>query len=69
MAHLTALLVAKEFGDVELFTKLRNSSNRKLKRDPADNHQLYKRLNNLIYNVSVLWPKVHAGFEETLNHD
>ena len=69
LAHLTGLLAAKEFGDISLFRKLRNSIDRELYQKDDINHYLYNNINNPIYNGPILWTKVHVGWEKVLEYD
>jgi len=69
LAHLTGLLAAKEFEDISLFRKLRNSIDRKLYQKDDLNHYLYNNINNPIYNGPILWTKVHVGWKKVLEHD
>ncbi|MEM6724010.1 MAG: hypothetical protein AAF598_08230 [Bacteroidota bacterium] len=69
LAHMNGLIVAKEYGDVKLFTKLRNSLDRKLYKASDRNYYLYDGVNNAIYNGPLLWTKVHVGWDNILNHD
>ena len=69
LAHLTGLLAAKEFEDISLFRKLRNSIDRKLYQKDDLNHYLYSNINNPIYNGPILWTKVHVGWKKVLEHD
>jgi len=69
LATLTGLLAAKEFGDINLFGKLRNSMDRELYQKEDENHYLYKNINNPIYNGPILWTKVHMGWQNILSHD
>ena len=69
LAHLTGLLAAKEFEDISLFRKLRNSIDRKLYQKDDLNHYLYSNINNPIYNGPILWTKVHVGWKKVLEHN
>ncbi len=69
LAHLTGLLAAKEFEDISLFRKLRNSIDRKLYQKDDLNHYLYSNINNPIYNGPILWTKVHVGWKKVLEYD
>ncbi len=69
LASLTGLLAAKEFGDVRLFRKLRNSMDRELYQKESANHYVYRNINNPIYNGPILWTKVHVGWQNILEHD
>ncbi len=71
MATGFGLWAAKEFGDVELFTKLRNSVDKLgrlgWKSDSA--MWVYKKGDNTLSNGSTLSFKVHVGWQTILNHD
>ena len=69
LAHMNGLLVSKEFGDISLFTKLRNSMDRRIYKAQMENHWLYEGINNPIYNGPILWTKVHLGWNTILDHD
>ena len=69
LAHLTGLLAAKEFGDVNLFRKLRNSIDRELYQKADAYHYLYSNINTPIYNGPILWTKVHVGWKKVLEYD
>ena len=69
LAHMNGLLVSKEFGDKELFTKLRNVMDRNLYKERENNYYKYKGINNPIYNGPILWTKVHLGWNTILDYD
>ena len=69
LATITGMIAAKEFGDVELFTKLRNSVDRSLYMKEEAFHYIYKNINNPIYNGPLLWTKVHIGWQNILDHN
>ncbi|MEM6800395.1 MAG: hypothetical protein AAF696_03270 [Bacteroidota bacterium] len=69
LAHMTGLLAAKEFGDVKLYTQLRNSMDRSLYKETERDFRKYAGINNAIYNGPILWTKVHVGWENILAHD
>lgn len=69
LAHMNGLLVAKEFGDKKLFTKLRNTMDKFLYKEREKNYYKYKNINNAIYNGPILWTKVHLGWNVILNYD
>jgi len=69
LATLTGLLATKEFGDVRLFRKLRNSMDRDIYQKEGANHYLYRNINNPIYNGPILWTKVHVGWQNILEHN
>ena len=62
-------MAAKEFGDISLFRKLRNSIDRELYQKDDINHYLYNNINNPIYNGPILWTKVHVGWKKVLEYD
>ncbi len=66
---MTGMMAAKEFGDVELWGKIRNSIDRNLYQSKEQYHHLYKEINNNIYNGPMLWTKVHVGWQTILNHN
>ena len=63
LAHMNGLLVSKEFGDVKLFTKLRNAMDKFIYKEKEKNYYKYKDINNAIYNGPLLWTKVHLGWD------
>ena len=69
LASLTGLLAAKEFGDIKLFRKLRNSMDRDIYQKTDANHYVYDSINNPIYNGPILWTKVHVGWQAILDYD
>ena len=69
LATMTGMMVAKEFGDKNLWNKLRNSIDRNIYQSSEDFHFLYQEVNNPIYNGPLLWTKVHVGWEEILAHN
>ncbi|MEL6675424.1 MAG: hypothetical protein AAFR61_24660 [Bacteroidota bacterium] len=69
LATMTGVVAAKEFGDVDLWKKLRNSLDRNIYQSTENYHFLYKEINNPIYNGPLLWTKVHVGWENILAHD
>ncbi|MEE3035372.1 MAG: hypothetical protein VX325_05955 [Bacteroidota bacterium] len=69
LATMTGMIAAKEFNDISLFTKLRNSVDRNLYQKQDAHHYIYKGINNEIYNGPILWTKVHLGWETILNYD
>ena len=69
LATMTGMMAAKEFGDQELWRKLRNSIDRDIYQATDRYHHLYKNVNNAIYNGPLLWTKVHVGWPQILAHD
>lgn len=69
LATMTGMMAAKEFGDVDLWKKLRNSIDRNIYQTTEDFHYIYKEINNPVYNAPLLWTKVHVGWDEILNHN
>ena len=69
LATMTGMIAAKEFGDIKLFTRLRNSVDRNIYQKSDSYHYVYKNINNAIYNGPILWTKVHVGWQNILNHD
>lgn len=69
LATMTGLMAAKEFGDIELWNKLRNSIDREIYQKETEYQYLYKGVNNPIYNGPLLWAKVHVGWPAILSHD
>ncbi|MEL6987632.1 MAG: hypothetical protein AAGK97_07345, partial [Bacteroidota bacterium] len=66
LATMTGIMAAKEFGDIQLWKKLRNSIDRDIYQQQDEYHYLYKGLNNAIYNGPLLWTKVHVGWSKIL---
>lgn len=69
LATMTGMMAAKEFGDQDLWAKLRNSVDRDIYKASSDNFYLYNGVNNPIYNGPLLWTKVHLGWDAILNHN
>jgi hypothetical protein len=71
MATGFGLWAAKEFGDVELFTKLRNSIDKagELTWVPDRAMMMYRKGDNPLTNGFILSFKIHAGWNKILNHD
>ncbi|MBT8218262.1 MAG: hypothetical protein KJP00_00445 [Bacteroidia bacterium] len=69
LATMTGMMAAKEFGDIDLWRKLRNSVDRDIYQKNDRYHYLYKNVNNAIYNGPLLWTKVHVGWQKILSHD
>ncbi len=71
MATTFGLWAAKEFGDVGLFRRLRNSIDKKggLAWVPETAVLMYKEGDNTLGNGTVLSFKVHAGWNAILSHD
>lgn len=69
-AQLFGLLAAKEFGDVELFTKLRNTLDYgKLGPSPEFAEMRYRDDDNTRINGWTLAFKLHVGWQTILDHD
>jgi hypothetical protein len=67
MATMFGLWAAKEFGDVELFAKLRNSIDKgNLMLDPERNEMKYESVDNTLMNGAVLAAKLHVGWDRLL---
>jgi len=69
LATMTGMMAAKEFGDVQLWRKLRNSIDRNIYQKGDSYQYLYKEVNNPIYNGPLLWTKVHVGWQQILAHN
>ena len=69
LATMTGMMAAKEFGDVELWGKLRNSIDRNMYQKRDSYQYVYKDMNNAIYNAPILWTKVHVGWQKILDFD
>lgn len=69
LATMTGMMAAKEFGDIALWGKLRNSIDRNIYQAEDRYHYLYNGVNNAIYNGPLLWTKVHVGWQTILAHD
>jgi hypothetical protein len=69
LATMTGMIAAKEFQDVNLFVKLRNSVDRNIYRKKEAYHYIYRNINNPIYNGALLWTKVHLGWQTILDYD
>lgn len=69
LATMTGMMAAKEFGDVTLWRKLRNSIDKDIYQKSDSYQHLYKGVNNAIYNGPLLWTKVHVGWQNILDHD
>ncbi len=69
LATMTGMMAAKEFGDIELWNKLRNSIDKDIYQSGESYHYVYKGINNHIYNGPLLWTKVHVGWQTILAHD
>ncbi|MFT6808111.1 MAG: hypothetical protein ACJA01_001335 [Saprospiraceae bacterium] len=67
LATMTGMMAAKEFGDVKLWNKLRNSIDRNIYQSTDRYHYLYKEVSNAIYNGPLLWTKVHVGWQNILD--
>lgn len=69
-ATVFGLWAAKEFGDVELFAKLRNSIDKgNLTLDPENNEMKYDSADDTLINGTVLAAKLHVGWERLLEKD
>ncbi len=70
-AHLFGLWVSKELGDVELFGRLRNVTDKlgKLDYDPETGGLAYDNPDNKMFNGGVLATKMHLGWRRVLDHD
>ena len=69
LATMTGMMAAKEFGDVALWRKLRNSIDKDIYQKGDSFQYLYKGVNNPIYNAPLLWTKVHVGWQNILTYD
>lgn len=71
IAHVFGLWAAKEFGDIDLYNKLRNTTDHfaELKKDPATGAMIYKGPDGMILNGVVLATKFHVGWKTVLDHD
>ena len=69
LATMTGLMAAKEFGDVALWRKLRNSIDKDIYQKSDSYQYLYKGIDNPIYNAPLLWTKVHVGWQNILAYD
>ena len=69
LATMTGMMAAKEFGDVALWRKLRNSIDKDIYQKGDSYQYVYKGVNNAIYNGPLLWTKVHVGWQNILRHD
>ncbi len=71
VATLFAIWAAKEYKDVDLFTKLRNAVDKKgkLKKSAFSDAMVYKEFDNVIQNPVMLLAKIHMGWDTILNHD
>jgi hypothetical protein len=71
IAQIFALWAAKEFGDVSLFSKLRNAADKfgKLDVSPATGGLEYQGINDSIINGVILGSKLHVGWNTLLTHD
>jgi len=69
LATMTGMMAAKEFGDLPLWRKLRNSIDRDIYQKEDAYHHLYKNINNAIYNGPLLWTKVHVGWQNIMDYD
>jgi hypothetical protein len=71
IAHIFGLWAAKEFRDIELYGKLRNTTDHfaKLRRDPATGAMIYQGPDGMILNGVVLATKFHLGWNTVLDKD
>lgn len=71
IAQIFALWGAKEFGDVSLFSKLRNAADKfgKLQSNPETGGLVYEGENDTIINGVILGSKLHVGWKNLLEHD
>jgi hypothetical protein len=71
IALVFGMWAAKEMGDVELYGKLRNTTDKLggLKRDPATGGMTYAAEDGLLINGVILATKFHAGWSAVLGHD
>jgi len=70
LATLFGMLAAKEFGDQELFGKLRNTVDLAgiLHKDTERGHLSYATADNTLLNGMVLSFKMHVGWQKILDH-
>ncbi len=71
IAHVFGLWVAKEMGDVELYGKLRNTTDRlgELEQDARTGGMTYDAEDGLLINGVTLATKLHVGWRKVLEHD
>ncbi len=72
MATMFGLWAAKEYGDEELFTKLRNAVDKggRLNEIPELGVMMYtNKIDNALFNGPVLAAKLHVGLTAILDHD
>ncbi|MBW2240350.1 MAG: hypothetical protein JRH01_00050 [Deltaproteobacteria bacterium] len=71
VAHVFGMWVAKEMGDVELYRKLRNTTDKlgRLTKDPATGGMTYQSEDGILINGVVLATKLHGGWDAVLDHD
>jgi hypothetical protein len=71
MATLFGMLAAKEFGDQELFGKLRNTVDLGglLHRDTERGYLSYAAADDTLMNGMVLAFKLHVGWQKILDHN
>lgn len=71
IATLFGMLAAKEFGDQELFARLRNSVDLAgiLHKDTERGYLSYATADNTLLNGMVLAFKMHVGWQKILDHD
>jgi hypothetical protein len=70
-AHLFGLWASKEFGDVELFGALRNTTDKfgRLGHDAETAGMAYGHEDNDMLNAGVVAAKMHLGWRAVLDHD
>jgi hypothetical protein len=71
VAHVFGMWAAKEMGDIELYTKLRNASDQLggLTLDPATGGMTYENEDAVLVNGVTLATKFHAGWDAVFSHD
>jgi hypothetical protein len=70
-AHLFGMWAAKEMGDVALYRKLRNTTDKlgRLTKNPATAGMTYQSKDGLMSNGVILATKFHTGWKTLLDHD
>jgi hypothetical protein len=71
IAHVFGMWAAKEMGDVDLYRKLRNTSDKlgRLEPDPSTGGMTYASEDAVLMNGVTLATKLHVGWREVLAHD
>jgi hypothetical protein len=71
VALVFGMWAAKEMGDVDLYRKLRNTTDKlgRLTRDPATGAMTYESEDGLLVNGVILATKLHEGWNAVLGHD